>query len=91
MTKTEPLKKVSIRGRMEDPVVRLIVRVPSRAGPGSPNGNLCSFETRQIPAVGDEFSLGKGPIYEVKARCWCPLGGDGERPWAVYLEVEESQ
>ena len=85
------LKKHKIRGQMEDPIVKLIVRIPSRAGHGNPPGNLCSFETRQIPAVGDEFSLGHGPLYEVQARCCCPLGDDGERPWAVYLEVEEKQ
>jgi len=75
---------------MEDPVVRVIVRVPSRKGVDSPHGNLCAFETRQVPSRGDEFGF-DNKIFEVRTRCWCPRGDQGERPWVVYLEVEEAK
>jgi hypothetical protein len=70
---------------MEDPIVRLVVRLPSWPA----GGNVAAFDTTRVPDIGDELSFCDGPIYEVKGRCWTPIGNNGERPWCVYLEVEE--
>jgi hypothetical protein len=83
--------KTVVRGRMEDPVVRVIIRCEGWKGCDNPQGNVVVFETIQVPAVGDEFSLGAGPIFDVVERCWCPMGNQGERPWVVYLDVKEKK
>ena len=78
------MNKRVVRGRMEDPIVHLIVR--DRVD--SPQANIFVCDTRQVPQVGDEIGFGSGPLYKVVSRCWAPLGDQGERPWAVYLRVE---
>ena len=73
------------KGLMDNPVAQVIVRTDD----WETEGNVDVLNTRIIPQVGDHLSFPGTPVYRVREQHMGAFGEGFERPWVIWLLVDE--